>query len=500
VAFLQPSTQRAFLAYYTDMEKEWLELGRTAANKTLTVLKKLLELLKLKMMREKGKGRVGGGGGGGVECWGGWREGSEEGEEEKEEEDEVETEAEKRGDTPARKRERALYSFPYASSLSPALQDWITGLFRYDDTRRARSTNIQYFSHLRTFWRRFEEALPPSLPLSLPLFTPRELRRWLLDASNVQATFVSVTEEGKRERRAVHEQKAVTALLSSLGLRLTRAGEGEKQIVRLSKEEWKQRVETRKMTKGKGKEPEEEGRRDEQEQEEHQEVQQQQHELEEEEQQLSQQKRTQEKKRKREDEEDEEDRGQSSASPPAPTTPPTIALPPPGQSAAAGAKGEGTVAAVAAEDGAAAGAAAPVAAVAGSNLRVFGPRLVLPSALQLLHDLLTEHKQQQQERPPASVSQAPKDVLRKGRELVCSLDERVKTFMDQLLATPGVVLTGEGGGDEERALRKRQSVRAVREYLKMVEKGEFAQLAGGAGRREKEVREGMKISYDGGDE
>ena len=308
-----------------------------------------------------------------------------------------------------------------------------------------------------------------------------------------------VTEEGKKGRRAVHEQKAVTALLSSLGLRLTRAGEGEKQIVRLSKEEWKQRVQTRKMTKGKGKEPEEEGRRDEQEQEEHQEVQQQQHELEEEEQQLSQQKRTQEKKRKREDEEEEEDRGQSSASPPAPTTPPTIALPPPGQSAAAGAKGEGTVAAVAAEDGAAAGAAAPVAAVAGSNLRVFGPRLVLPPALQLLHDLLTEHKQQQQERPPASVSQAQKDVLRKGRELVCSLDERVKTFMDQLLATPGVVLTGEGGRRRRREGATEETKGPCGEGV-LEDGGEGGVCPAARRCREKEVREGMKISYDGGDE
>lgn len=129
---------------------------------------------------------------------------------------------------------------------------------------------------------------------------------------------------------------------------------------------------------------------------------------------------------------------------------------------------------VIAKVGAAVGAAAPTAAAAGNNHRVFGPQLVLPPALQLLYDILTEHKQQQQERLPASVSQAQKDVLRKGRELVCTLDERVETFMAQLLVTPGVVLTGEGGGEKERALRKRRRVRVVREYLKMVEKGDFA--------------------------
>ena len=58
--------------------------------------------------------------------------------------------------------------------------------------------------------------------------------------------------------------------------------------------------------------------------------------------------------------------------------------------------------------------------------------------------------------------------------MVCMSGEGVAMFMDQLLATPGVTLEGEGGGEEMAALRKRQRVRVVKEYLKMVEKGEFA--------------------------
>lgn len=58
--------------------------------------------------------------------------------------------------------------------------------------------------------------------------------------------------------------------------------------------------------------------------------------------------------------------------------------------------------------------------------------------------------------------------------MVCSMDEGVVMFMDQLLATPGVALEGEGGEEEEGQRRMRQRGVVVKEFLKLVEDGAFA--------------------------
>ena len=55
---------------------------------------------------------------------------------------------------------------------------------------------------------------------------------------------------------------------------------------------------------------------------------------------------------------------------------------------------------------------------------------------------------------------------------MCGSDERVEKFMTELLAT-GVVLQGEGGGEEGEAKRRKLRALVVREYLKLVEDGAF---------------------------
>lgn len=142
--------------------------------------------------------------GGGVEGWEGWREGGEKEEEEDEEEEEggdkgrkrwrkeneeeaqaeeeierEEKEEREEGEENAKSRckvgtHRLSYPtlLPHAPSLSPALQEWLIGLFR-DDTRRAFSTNKAYVTLLHSFWEQCEKTLPPSLfTVSLALQSP----------------------------------------------------------------------------------------------------------------------------------------------------------------------------------------------------------------------------------------------------------------------------------------------------------------------------------------
>jgi len=95
----------------------------------------------------------------------------------------------------------------------------------------------------------------------------------------------------------------------------------------------------------------------------------------------------------------------------------------------------------------------------------------LPPALELLRGLLDEYEEQAATLPPPlSLSRGQREVLREGRRLVVCRDERVDKFMVALLAAPGVRLDRKEGGGEE--VRK-ERVRTVRWYLKLVENGQF---------------------------
>jgi len=128
------------------------------------------------------------------------------------------------------------FFFSYAPSLSFALQERLSGLFR-DNTLRSTTTNKTYFPPFSSFWRRFEEALPPSCRPLFPLSTPDALCRWLVETPHIHALFVHLTQERRKGGRGKglsgHGLTAIAIVLGDLGLRLTQPWEGELRIVSL---------------------------------------------------------------------------------------------------------------------------------------------------------------------------------------------------------------------------------------------------------------------------